>query len=211
MKMLAKSSFLAVLALGTLAPAVGGAAIIEADANNCEIYVDDFFEAYTGVYGSSGQAIGAILQVPSDAVKAGMVVYFDETFQRYTYENGARQLVEEKVTEGATKFIEGRRLENNQGQARFEVEFQESYDSQGREISTRTLRNFAFFVEFSSPSGDTYRFWLKDKGGADFLAADYDRANYYYSNGVFNGGYTTRYYLWQDSGSSLFDARNTCF
>jgi hypothetical protein len=90
----------------------------------------------------------------------------------------------------------------------FKVTFEREWNRYGWDTATRTVHEFTYFVTVTE-NNDTTTYWLKNNG-ANFQAWTINPSRYPYSTPVCLGGYTTGEYLWRDSGSPLFVARNVC-
>lgn len=186
-------SLFALVALSPLSPLAALAAEPEwnADANHCELYVDELMFTRQSVYGQSSEYFLIRMQTRAqdNVQNIGMFVRFQED----------GQVREEIILADKPDYNHGRPLSY--------LTFYTASKSGGQTFR-RTLERFAFFVDVASDSGSVTRLWLKD-GSQDFSADALSRDKYNYSYPV-GWGYGTAEYLWRDSGSPVFAKRVEC-
>jgi|GEM_PF-3661801 len=179
------------------------APVAQYPANNCELFVDSFAFAARGAgfggFGSSGFEVQLATAEDLNVVAAGMYAGTSTS----VFGPGDEPIVSNPVRHDVFPFS---RRDGNVFTGRIDTRFLRTDGTRGQ----RSLRAFAFFADVRGADGDVRRVWLT-RGASDFTPADYDRAAYFWSDAVFDSGTrTTREYVWRDSGSPLFWAREAC-
>jgi hypothetical protein len=174
----------------------------EGDAAPCDLYVDSFgILSVWNYYHAAHSAIIVELVSAIDGVVmgAGMSARMDDRVTR-SGSVVAEELAREEV------FSFGKR----EG-SRFTGNLLLSSDLTDGTEARRTMREFKFFVDVKQGDGSAKRLWFKPASGR-FTPADYDQKSYYYSDPVQSGEGSSASirYLWRDSGSPLFSARQVC-
>jgi hypothetical protein len=179
---------------------------LEADARYCEVFVDDFALVSTGYRGTGSLDFRASLQTRpgDDVVGAGGFVSFHEQAYQKTFDASGQVVSETQTQREASEPLPG----GIQLDGRWSVAFTLEFDNYGREGAKRDVKGFAFYVDIREGSR-IKRLWVK-AGQRDFGAADFDADQWFYSNSVFLGGYSSAKYLWRDGGSPLFTSRVAC-
>jgi hypothetical protein len=175
-----------------------------ADAAACDVYVDSFGVVSVWQYYHAGYtALLVDLNTASgqNVRNAGMSLVMDDRVTR-----SSEVLAEEKGREAVFAF--GKR----EGSL-FRGLIKLSSDSTDGTEARRTIREFRFFVDVEEANGSTLRLWMKPGASASFTAADYAGSAYNYSTSQpysSPDGTASITYLWRDSGSPIFAARQTC-
>jgi hypothetical protein len=180
------------------------------DVNDCEIYVDDFSVVSAGSYGSGIENIVANLVMRSDlnaqVVAVAGFFNFSGKYTTFSKAPDGTEKSEVVTTLNEQSFQSGERTIDGQN---LRVVFPISWTNAGFDMATRSVSNFTYKVTVRDPSDQVTHFWLKN-AGRDFSSDDISKDKYYYSQGVYLGGYSTARYLWRDSGSPLFANRARC-
>lgn len=178
---------------------------LNADANHCELYVDELGESgHYGYHGAGYINLFTTLNTrPSDDVaNVGMFISYHEEVSKRVYneetEEYQTEILSSKMRE---EFILGKKEHNSN---RYVINFTKRGSHYGKKTNTQ-IERFAFFVDIRE-NGQIKRLWLKN-GELDFSNDDISKDNYYYSDTV--RGYN-KAYMWRDSGSPIFDMRNRC-
>jgi hypothetical protein len=191
----------ALLSLAALISSTLALAATDRDVSDCEFYVDDFAVVATGAYGSGNHELRANLKVRSDlsekVISAGAIFLASGT---YTKEGQTWSEPVTSLNATAERTMSGKFLQ---------VDFLRDWDTYGQDIGDRSISAFTYYVTIRETNGEATTYWLK-KNGSDFSNADIAPENWYYSEGIFLGGYSTARYLWRDGGSPLFANRTSC-
>jgi hypothetical protein len=178
---------------------------LQAAANFCELYTDDFALVQTGYRGSGHhEMLTHLVTRPHDSVVGvGLMTSFHEKTTKNVYDDNGVVIGITNAERDAVEFTPAVLKEG-----RWEVVFQTSWNQFGNDVGERTLRNFAYFVDLQVGS-QLQRLWLK-AGSRDFTLDDISKDRFFYSPSEFLGGYSSGEYLWRDSGSPLFSSRLQC-
>jgi hypothetical protein len=158
---------------------------IEADANHCELYVDDFAVVQMPGRSTHHLPLVATLKTRPQDVVVGVGVFMS-TVQAFI-----AQLVPATIA----------------GDDRWKVTFDPGLDAPLGGEEEKGV-SFAYFVDLRD--GALFkRLWLR-AGHRNFTLADFDSARWLFSDPVRLNGEDEFRYLWRDGGSPLFAARTSC-
>lgn len=177
---------------------------VEATAHHCELFVDNFSLYSMSYRGARASSIDfEIVTRPEDEViNVGGLAWVQEN--SYVRVNDERETFDGEKLIG---FVYSRLFENRGYDGRAWLQLKVDWDQFGNNGGTRDLKRVNLFVDIRQ-DGQIKRLWLNENG-SEFTRANYDQQSWPYSAGVPLGyGYKT--YLFQDSGSPLFHARNSC-
>jgi hypothetical protein len=178
---------------------------IEADALDCELYVDDFALVTGGQEGALRTSLVVNLRNRArDAVDAvGFFAVYRERRIERTFSQG--RLVDQAIVEAG--FAESTAALNTSEDA-WRVEFPWRWEESALVQGERQIQSFAFHVDLRD-GAVRKRLWLKGPG-RDFASEDFDPALFPYSGPVKVSEGAMSRYLWQDGGSPLFTSRQRC-
>lgn len=176
---------------------------VHGDVAACELYIDSFAEFSVYQYhhaGYSGLLIDAAVRSDFDVLDVGMYLRVDEQVTR-----SGDVLVDEADREIVFGFTR-RHGELYRGIVHLSVDRTDGSEAR------REVERFALFVDVRDADGTIRRLWLKAEPARDFEPADYARESYCYSERepFYDFGAGSISYLWRDSGSPIFAAREAC-
>jgi hypothetical protein len=169
---------------------------LEAPANHCEIFVDDFAVENRYIYHGSWEVnmlTTLISRTGDNVLDAGMYVRYSEK-----HYNGSTETNSEK-----DEYISATQM----GENRYEVRFAEAYQSFSIR-AYRTIKSFHYYVVVKDNNGTIKRLYIKN-GRDNFTSEDIDRDRYNYSSDEYRNSSRLNY-LWRDSGSTIFNSRYSC-
>ena len=182
----------------------------EFSATNCEFATIDFSEVNSGYRGTSSQKMVAQFRLNSGRkiLNAGARINYETSGFKKVYND---ELGRSETFPLPTTLAETLVAAETFSQDYAKISFQTSIDLYENPSITRSIYNFAYFIDVDLGDNKAYRLWLnRENGSRLFSPEDYSRDNYYYSNGIYLAGYSSAYYLWSNSGSPLFETKFSC-